>query len=106
MWSFDDSSVIPVVFSVDGCACLRFPTYHRFRRHIPHFPDEGQPRDQRLIPSGNWDRLADCMEEFIKYTIVMRPHIGLFADRFSEREEKKLKEEKMHSYVVNVKTCT
>jgi arsenical resistance protein ArsH len=29
------------------------------------------------------------MEEFVKYTIVMRPHFDLFGDRFSEREEKK-----------------
>ncbi|KAF2028414.1 arsenate resistance ArsH [Setomelanomma holmii] len=48
----------------------------------------------RLIPSGNRDRLVDCMEEFVKYTIVMRPHFDLFGDRYSEREEKRLKEEK------------
>jgi arsenic resistance protein ArsH len=29
------------------------------------------------------------MEEFVKYTIRMRPHMALFSDRFSEREEKK-----------------
>ena len=43
----------------------------------------------RLMPSGNRDRLVDCMEEFVKYTIVMRPHFDLFGDRFSERNEKK-----------------
>ncbi|KAK1148479.1 hypothetical protein N8T08_009484 [Aspergillus melleus] len=59
-----------------------------------HFPDEGQPGDQRLKPSGNRDRLVDCMEEFVKYTILMRPHLELFGDRFSEREEKRAKEEK------------
>ncbi|KAH7074753.1 flavoprotein-like protein [Paraphoma chrysanthemicola] len=48
----------------------------------------------RLMPSGNRDRLVDCMEEFVKYTIVMRPHFDLFGDRFSEREEKRVKEEK------------
>jgi arsenic resistance protein ArsH len=48
----------------------------------------------RLMPSGNRDRLVDCMEEFVKYTIVMRPHFDLFGDRFSEREEKREKEEK------------
>ena len=65
-----------------------------------HFPDEGQPGDQRLMPSGNRDRLVDCMEEFVKYTILMRPHLELFADRFSEREEKRLKEEKKNSHTV------
>lgn len=48
----------------------------------------------RLMPSGNRDRLVDCMEEFVKYTIVMRTHFDLFGDRFSEREEKRIKEEK------------
>lgn len=48
----------------------------------------------RLMPSGNRDRLVDCMEEFVKYTIVMRPHFDLFGDRYSEREEKRVKEEK------------
>jgi arsenic resistance protein ArsH len=56
-----------------------------------HFPDEGQPGDQRLKPSGNRDRLVDCMEEFVKYTILMRPHLQLFGDRFSEREERRIK---------------
>lgn len=48
----------------------------------------------RLMPSGNRDRLVDCMEEFVKYTILMRPHFDLFGDRYSEREEKRIKEEK------------
>ncbi|CEJ55291.1 Putative Arsenic resistance protein ArsH [Penicillium brasilianum] len=56
-----------------------------------HFPDEGQPGDQRLKPSGNRDRLVDCMEEFVKYTILMRPHLDLFGDRFSERKERRAK---------------
>ncbi|KAH8195830.1 hypothetical protein TruAng_010000 [Truncatella angustata] len=43
--------------------------------------------EARLLPSGNRDRLVDCMEEFVKYTIIMRPHFTLFGDRFSERKE-------------------
>lgn len=45
----------------------------------------------RLVPSGNRDRLVDCMEELVKYTIVMRPRFELFGDRFSERKERKAK---------------
>ncbi|KAK5203207.1 hypothetical protein LTR47_010918 [Exophiala xenobiotica] len=45
--------------------------------------DEG---GSRLMPGGNRDRLVDCAEEFVKYTIVMRPHFALFSDRFSERK--------------------
>lgn len=48
----------------------------------------------RLMPSGNRDRLVDCMEEFVKYTLVMRPHFNFFGDRYSEREEKRSKAEK------------
>ncbi|TQN68499.1 NADPH-dependent FMN reductase ArsH [Colletotrichum shisoi] len=42
----------------------------------------------RMMPSSNRDRLVDCMEELVKYTVVMRPHFDLFGDRFSERKEK------------------
>ncbi|KAK0735951.1 flavoprotein-like protein [Apiosordaria backusii] len=58
-----------------------------------HFTDADDPVDggSRLKPSSNRDRLVDCMEEFVKYTIVMRPHFDLFGDRFSEREEAKAK---------------
>ncbi|EMT61021.1 hypothetical protein FOC4_g10014061 [Fusarium odoratissimum] len=52
--------------------------------------DEGS----RMLPSGNRDRLVDCMEELVKYTIVMRPHFNLFGDRYSEREERRAKEDK------------
>ncbi|KND89025.1 NADPH-dependent FMN reductase ArsH [Tolypocladium ophioglossoides CBS 100239] len=48
----------------------------------------------RMIPSSNRDRLVDCMEELVKYTIIMRPHFNLFGDRFSERDELGLKEAK------------
>lgn len=41
----------------------------------------------RLRPSGNRDRVVDCMEEFVKYTIIMRQHFDLFSDRYSERIE-------------------
>ncbi|KAK5654049.1 hypothetical protein OQA88_7727 [Cercophora sp. LCS_1] len=57
-----------------------------------HFTDADDPVDggSRLKPSSNRDRLVDCMEEFVKYTIIMRPHFDLFGDRFSEREEAKV----------------
>ncbi|KAJ5809985.1 uncharacterized protein N7503_002203 [Penicillium pulvis] len=73
------------------------PNQSSIPKAYTQFPDEGQPGDQRLMPSGNRDRLVDCMEEFVKYTILMRPHMDLFGDRFSEREEKKLKEAQMNA---------
>lgn len=45
----------------------------------------------RLMSSSNRDRIVDCMEELVKYTIVMRPYFHLFGDRFSEREERRVK---------------
>ncbi|KAK9452449.1 flavoprotein-like protein [Dipodascopsis uninucleata] len=70
------------------------PNQSSIPKAYTQFPDEGQPDDQRLMPSSNRDRLVDCMEEFVKYTILMRPHTTLFGDRFSEREERRAKEAK------------
>ncbi|KAJ5731743.1 arsenic resistance protein ArsH [Penicillium malachiteum] len=71
------------------------PNQYSIPKAYTQFPDEGQAGDPRLLPSGNRDRLVDCMEEFVKYTILMRPHLDLFGDRFSEREEKRAKDENM-----------
>lgn len=30
----------------------------------------------------------DCVEKLVKYVIAMPPYLDLFADRFSEREER------------------
>lgn len=45
-----------------------------------------------MLASLNRDRLIDCIEELMKYTIIMRPHFDLFGDRFSKREERRAKE--------------
>lgn len=50
--------------------------------HATYIEAEG---GNRMRPSGNRDRVVDCMEELVKYSIIMRPHIDLFADRYSER---------------------
>ncbi|GJC85556.1 NADPH-dependent quinone reductase ArsH [Colletotrichum liriopes] len=39
----------------------------------------------------NRDRLLDCMEKLVKYTIVLRSHFDLFGGRFRERENKRTK---------------
>lgn len=60
------------------------------------FEDEGGDGSgkARLLPSGNRERLVDCMEELVKYTILMRPYFNLFEDRHSERKERVEKEAK------------
>nr|POE64906.1 nadph-dependent fmn reductase arsh [Quercus suber] len=59
----------------------------------------------RMMPSGNRDRLVDCMEEFVKYTTLMRPTFDLFNDRYSERKEReekrRLKEVEEQTRAVN-----
>ncbi|KFY31387.1 hypothetical protein V493_01157 [Pseudogymnoascus sp. VKM F-4281 (FW-2241)] len=65
--------------------------YTQFTDESPEDPIEGS---SRMIPSGNRMRIVDCMEEFVKYTILMRPHFALFGDRYSEREERAEKESK------------
>jgi arsenic resistance protein ArsH len=38
-----------------------------------------------MVPSSMHDRPVDCLEELVKHTVVMRPHFGLFSERYSER---------------------
>ncbi|CAD6594304.1 MAG: hypothetical protein ASARMPREDX12_008602 [Alectoria sarmentosa] len=66
------------------------PNQSSLPRAYTQFTDEGD-ETSRLLPSGNRDRLVDCMEEFVKYSILMRPQFELFGDRFSERAERELK---------------
>ncbi|KAL8892144.1 MAG: hypothetical protein Q9215_000901 [Flavoplaca cf. flavocitrina] len=53
--------------------------------------EDAEEGESRLMPGGHRDRLVDCMEEFVKYSIVMRPHFDLFSDRYSERTERMAK---------------
>jgi arsenic resistance protein ArsH len=45
----------------------------------------------RMKPSDYRNRVVDVMEEFYKFTLIMREHAEYLVDRFSEREEKKCK---------------
>jgi len=65
------------------------PNQSSIPKAYTQFTGESGDNDGRLSSSSNRDRLVDCMEEFVKYTIVMRPHFDLFSDRFSERTAKK-----------------
>ncbi|KAL8929092.1 MAG: hypothetical protein Q9172_000635 [Xanthocarpia lactea] len=68
------------------------PNQSSIPKAYTQYMSEGGDDDGRLRSSGNRDRLVDCMEEFVKYTIVMTPHFALFGDRFSERQEKRQKD--------------
>lgn len=77
------------------------PNQSSIPKAYTQFTDAVDPSDEatvieaeggsRLMPSGNRDRVVDCMEEFVKYTLVMRQHFDLFSDRFSERAERQAK---------------
>ena len=70
------------------------PNQSSIPKAYTQFSNEGEADDDRLMASDNRDRLVDCMEEFVKFTILIRPNFDLFGDRHSEREEKKQKEER------------
>lgn len=73
--------------------------YTQFTDELPPSTPENEILEKeggsRMMPSDNRSRLVDCMEEFVKYTIIMRPHFEVFGDRFSERMEKEEKLRKL-----------
>jgi arsenic resistance protein ArsH len=45
------------------------------------FDDNG-----RMKPSSFYDRMVDVMEELVRITVLMRPHVHQLLDRYSERK--------------------
>jgi arsenic resistance protein ArsH len=41
----------------------------------------------RMRPSSYYDRIVDVMNELVRFTLILRPHSALLADRYSERRE-------------------
>ena len=40
----------------------------------------------RMRPSAYYERIVDVMEELVRFTILLRPHVAQFTDRYSERQ--------------------
>ena len=45
----------------------------------------------RMKPSSLRDRVVDVAEELFKFTLLLRPHTDVLVDRYSEREERRVK---------------
>lgn len=41
-----------------------------------------------MRPSSYYDRIVDVMEELVRMTVLMRPHVAQLVDRYSERKER------------------
>lgn len=71
--------------SVDADVCGSQPKFCTAGLCTVHEKDD-EEGGSRFKDFANRARLVDCIEEFVKYTIVMRGHFALFSDRFSERK--------------------
>jgi arsenic resistance protein ArsH len=41
----------------------------------------------RMRPSSYYERIVDVIEELVRFTILLRPHVATLTDRYSERKE-------------------
>lgn len=59
---------------------VTIPNQSSVAKAFEQFDDHG-----RMQPSPYYDRIVDVMEELVRMTILLRPHVAQLTDRYSER---------------------
>ena len=60
------------------------PNQSSVAKAFQEFDDAG-----RMKPSAYYERIVDVMEELVRFTVLMRPHVAALTDRYSERKQAK-----------------
>jgi arsenic resistance protein ArsH len=58
------------------------PNQSSVAKAFQEFDDAG-----RMRPSSYYERIVDVVEELVRFTILLRPHVATLTDRYSERKE-------------------
>ncbi|MDR7152853.1 arsenic resistance protein ArsH [Hydrogenophaga palleronii] len=58
------------------------PNQSSVAKAFQEFDDAG-----RMRPSAYYDRIVDVVEELVRFTALLRPHVPVLTDRYSERKE-------------------
>ncbi len=58
------------------------PNQSSVAKAFQEFDDAG-----RMRASSYYDRIVDVMEELVRFTVLIRPHVAHLTDRYSERKE-------------------
>jgi arsenic resistance protein ArsH len=58
------------------------PNQSSVPKAFQEFDDSG-----RMRPSSYYDRIVDVVEELVRFTILLHPHVATLTDRYSERKE-------------------
>jgi len=61
---------------------VTIPNQSSVAKAFQEFDDAG-----RMKPSSYYDRIVDVVEELIRFTVLLRPHVDHLTDRYSERKE-------------------
>lgn len=59
------------------------PNQSSVAKAYEEFDDAG-----RMRPSSYYDRIVDVMEELVRFTVLLRPHVAQLVDRYSERKDR------------------